>query len=165
MEKRSELFRQDHRKYQLVFLLYIAIVARLVLFRAPLLQTFDNVCAETVMNKIESANFVPLHTIKMYMNFPSIYWAIINLVGNVVVFIPLGFLLPISFKKIKHFPKTFFISLALILLIEFGQLLTGLGEFDVDDILLNILGASFGYGFYFVFRMISKYINGRTSQI
>lgn len=152
------------KKYQLIFLAYITVVAKLALFRAPILHTFDNVGMETVMNKISSANFVPLHTIKMYMNFPSAYWAIINLVGNVVVFIPLGFLLPMVFKKLKGFTRTFFASLFAILIIEFGQLFTGLGQFDVDDILLNIIGASIGYFVCYIIKSIIK-INQPSAEM
>ncbi len=97
-----------------------------------------------MLEKWSTANLEPFQTIKLYWNWNHHYWSTINLVGNVVALIPFGYLLPASFPKIKFF-KTIFIGIIFILLIEFSQLFTGLGEFDVDDILLNFFGVLIGY--------------------
>jgi len=71
----------------------------------------------------------------------------VNLVGNVVCFIPFGFLLPIlSKKKIgKRFVGAMLISLLFIVTMETIQLYTKVGAFDVDDIVLNMSGCCIGY--------------------
>lgn len=140
-----------------IFLIYIAVVAKLVLLRMPIANILENIGIETAHRKMSTANLVPLHTIKMYSRWQNIYWANVNLVGNVVVFIPLGFLLPHTFKKLDGFFKTFFVSLLIILFIEFGQLFTGVGEFDVDDILLNLIGSMSGYIIYAIRKFVRRH--------
>lgn len=146
-EKKENVQTRPPRSLWL-FMIYIAIVVKLVWLRVPIANMFDSVGVDHLHRRIGTANFVPLHTIKLYLRWSNAYWSTINLVGNVVVFIPLGFLLPHAFKRLRGFLKTLSVSLLIILFIEGGQLLTGVGEFDVDDILLNALGALIGYIFY-----------------
>ena len=63
---------------------------------------------------------------------------IINLVGNVVLFLPPGWLLPHIWVRFRNFFRFFFTCLAAILLAEITQLLTLLGSFDIDDVILNM---------------------------
>lgn len=71
----------------------------------------------------------------------------INIVGNVVCFMPFGFLLPTLSKKkvVKNVVGVFVITLLFTLSIETIQLITKVGAFDVDDILLNTVGGVLGY--------------------
>lgn len=69
-----------------------------------------------------------------------------NTLGNVIIFIPFGFLLPLLFKQINNVKMASKIFIKFILLIESLQLLTFTGVFDIDDIMLNMLGALIGYG-------------------
>lgn len=64
---------------------------------------------------------------------------------NMLMFVPLGFLLPLLWDKAERFKVTFLASLGTTALIEFGQLLTGKGIFEVDDLFHNCLGSLFGY--------------------
>ena len=74
---------------------------------------------------------------------------IVNLLGNVVCFMPFGFLLPtVSKRKIfKNFLSVTFMAMLFSLGIETAQLLTKVGAFDVDDIFLNTVGGFVGYVF------------------
>ncbi len=74
---------------------------------------------------------------------------IVNLLGNVVCFMPFGFLLPtVSRKKIfKNFLSVTLMAMLFSLGIETAQLLTKVGAFDVDDIFLNTVGGFVGYVF------------------
>lgn len=72
----------------------------------------------------------------------------INLVGNVLLFIPAGWLLPTIFKPFRGYFKFFLLCTLLILAVELVQLLTLLGYFDIDDVILNLFGLSVGYIFY-----------------
>lgn len=74
---------------------------------------------------------------------------IVNLLGNVVCFMPFGFLLPtVSRKKIfKNFLSITLMAMLFSLGIETAQLLTKVGAFDVDDIFLNTVGGFVGYVF------------------
>ncbi|WP_219837895.1 VanZ family protein [Paenibacillus sp. R14(2021)] len=91
-------------------------------------------------------NVVPLHTIKLYVvhagRFDLNYW-LVNLVGNIAVFAPLGLTVPyICRLKLLKFTVVFVLALFLL---ESLQLLLQRGSFDIDDILLNTVGAWLGF--------------------
>ena len=67
-----------------------------------------------------------------------------NLFGNVIIFIPFGFFLPMA-SKYRSCCATLFWSFGLSLCVETFQLLTKVGSFDVDDILLNTIGGVAGH--------------------
>ena len=98
------------------------------------------------------SNLIPFHTIALYWKLlarPAFRKsAIINLVGNVVMFVPLGFLLPKVFPKQNRFYKVLLTTTAVITLIELTQFYTLLGSCDIDDLILNAVGAAIGYGIY-----------------
>ena len=75
-----------------------------------------------------------------------IWWALKNLLGNLLPFIPFGFLLPIAYPWIKAFFKVFLVGMFAVLFIEIFQYMTRLGSFDIDDIILNMVGVLSGYG-------------------
>ncbi len=75
-----------------------------------------------------------------------------DLLLNIILFMPLGFLLPLACKKL-NFRKTLLISLFFSLTIEITQYLAHLGCCDIDDIFNNTLGAVLGYGFY---RLVNR---------
>ena len=89
--------------------------------------------------------------IKRYLMYREqigmVYFAI-NLLGNVVVFMPFGFLVPILGRKKRKFWFTALASFELSLSVECIQLITKTGCFDVDDIFLNTIGGILGYLVY-----------------
>jgi len=79
-----------------------------------------------------------------------------NLIGNVVAFIPFGIFLPIlTNNRLKIFRVTIF-TFALTLSIELIQLMSRVGIFDVDDMILNTLGGIIGYLLFFVWKSIKE---------
>ena len=74
---------------------------------------------------------------------------ILNVIGNVMIFAPIGILAPYLFKTdLKHTAMSgFLISLT----IEGGQLPLPRTS-DVDDLILNTTGAMVGYGIYMLFK-------------
>ncbi|WP_419879288.1 VanZ family protein [Brevibacillus centrosporus] len=93
-------------------------------------------------------NTKPLHTLKDYFfHTESIGLSnmLYNLLGNVGLFLPLGILVPTLFSSFQSIHRVFFTALAASLSIEFLQFWFALGSFDVDDLLLNIVGALLGY--------------------
>ena len=73
---------------------------------------------------------------------------LINVVGNVVVFLPFGMFLPQLFPKCKNVLLTILLSLEFSFVIEVIQLISRVGSFDVDDLLLNTIGGLCGYILY-----------------
>ena len=98
-----------------------------------------------------SINLKPFVTIKLYYSLLQgndaylVRHAFINLVGNVVMFVPLGFYQPYLVSGLRKWYKTMLTTVVLILLVEVVQYVTGLGSCDIDDLLLNLAGAWLGY--------------------
>lgn len=97
-------------------------------------------------------NLEPLHTIRLFIRVllydPSAYnirMAIINLFGNIVMFIPLGYFLPRLWKRLRRWWRTWLATLTVMTAVEILQLFTLRGTCDVDDLILNLLGAAMGY--------------------
>jgi glycopeptide antibiotics resistance protein len=70
---------------------------------------------------------------------------ILNLIGNVVCFMPLGFVLPILTHRRWGVIRITAISCLASVVVEVMQLVTKLGSCDVDDIIMNTLGGLLGY--------------------
>ena len=110
----------------------------------------DGIPYREMMEK--NINLIPFATVKLFLrllqnstDIALLRHAVINLVGNVVMFVPLGFFLPQIYGKKSNFLKYILFVAAIILLVEVLQLITLLGSCDIDDLILNLLGASFGY--------------------
>jgi len=73
-----------------------------------------------------------------------------NLVGNILGFIPFGILVPILFRQISALKQVLVAALVVSLIFEIIQLFAVLGSFDVDDLLLNTIGAGIGYYIYYI---------------
>lgn len=70
---------------------------------------------------------------------------VINLAGNVLMFVPLGFFLPLNWLRFR-WARWWIPTVGLVLLsIELLQMATRLGSLDVDDGILNLTGAGLGY--------------------
>lgn len=70
---------------------------------------------------------------------------LLNTVGNVVCFMPFGFILPLISRRGGRWYNTFLLSFLLSFGIETIQLIFKVGSFDVDDMFLNTGGGILGY--------------------
>ena len=84
----------------------------------------------------------------MYRDRLSFETFFINIYGNVLAFMPFGFLLPVISRKDRRFWSIFLLSVALTLTLETTQLILQVGCFDVDDMILNTAGGVLGYWIY-----------------
>ncbi|GLX67912.1 hypothetical protein MU1_22570 [Paenibacillus glycanilyticus] len=94
-------------------------------------------------------NLYPFRTISTYFIDREHYnldILIKNLLGNVVMLAPLGFLMPVMFKIYRRTFHFFTFIFILNLSIEILQIALKLGSFDVDDLILNCTGAMMAYG-------------------
>ena len=92
----------------------------------------------------------------IYLGFWQPFY--INFLGNIILFIPIGFLLPMLFKRMEYFPLTVLAGLGISLFIEIVQLPQNRSS-DVDDLWLNTLGAFVGYMFYLCIKKIFPVIS------
>ena len=92
-------------------------------------------------------NFVLFKEIKRFWEYRDqvgFFAMFTNLFGNVLIFVPFGFFMPMA-SKYHSFMSTLFWSFSLSLCVETFQLLAKVGSFDVDDLLLNTIGGVVGY--------------------
>lgn len=99
----------------------------------------------------ENCNLVPLWTIRSYLRLLGHSRQVLrriaamNLIGNIVMFLPLGVLAPLLWPRLRRLWLLLLISCGVIAAIELLQLVTLLGSCDVDDLLLNLLGVLLGW--------------------
>ena len=86
----------------------------------------------------------------------------INLIGNIFVFVPWGFMVPVIRTKPCKFLYTAISTFLLSLCIETIQLITKVGSFDVDDLILNTLGGMIGCVVYFIVNDVRRRAFGKT---
>ncbi len=125
-----------------VFICYILFLIKLLfLSRVSLLELFNS---QRTLDK--SINLIPFYSIKEYLfsNSATIKkFAFGNVVGNIVIFIPLGTYLSLFKNNKRVITNLLFIFIA-SLFIEIIQGLLGIGASDIDDIILNCLGGLVG---------------------
>lgn len=87
-------------------------------------------------------------TVKIFLRFDyfSTFMWVLNLIGNIGVFVPFGVLFPLVFKG--GLGKLYLRFITGIFILEVMQLISRRGVFDVDDLLLNSVGFMVGYGVY-----------------
>ncbi|MBQ8497408.1 MAG: VanZ family protein [Clostridia bacterium] len=104
------------------------------------------------------SNIVPFATFGEYIYFLTqgrleIQYVLLQIAQNILLFLPLGTLMPLCFDKFKSF-KTTLTLIPCFFVIEICQLVFKVGSFDIDDIILYFCGMVLGYAFY---KLISKY--------
>lgn len=98
------------------------------------------------------ANLWPFKTIFPYLlGKRGFVIAIFNLAGNIVLLLPVGFLVPFVYRKMT-WKKTLALAIAAGLAIEGMQALFRVGIFDIDDVILNGLGVMVGYWVFMMGR-------------
>lgn len=103
---------------------------------------------------LPNLNLMPFRTLRLFFGLLGdhrpylVRTALINLLGNVVMFVPLGLFLPLLFPRLRKLWRAMLTASLLIAAVEITQLFTLLGSCDVDDLILNLAGAAVGYGIY-----------------
>ncbi len=143
-----------------IFIIYIITLIQLTLFDSDYGRSGLNIfdwSKENLEVYLENNNLIPFKTITLYI-LRQDRVAIINLLGNLVAFAPMGLFLPLLFKKQTKLQNFILTNIAIILAIESLQFLSLSGHFDIDDLILNLLGALIIYGLYKI-KKINLIIN------
>ncbi len=105
-------------------------------------------------------NLIPYHTnrgfvwVLLHGTDPAQrHHAAVNIGGNIVMFLPLGFLLPAAFRRLRKLLTTLVTGAGLVVLVELTQLFSLRGSCDIDDLLLNLVGIGLGWSFW---RLIKR---------
>lgn len=121
----------------------------ILFFMIYILCLFQVVTFEDTSLMISGNNFVPFKEIMRYEIGTKLFFK--NVLGNLAMFIPYGFFASLCLKLDKKYQSFLLIAFASVS-IETTQLLIG-RVFDVDDIILNIIGGMIGY---FIYRLLDK---------
>ena len=98
-------------------------------------------------------NFIPI----IYLtDYPTYREVLLNFIGNVAMFIPIGIVWPAVFRKLDSHGKVIAAGVGFSLCIEMLQLPFFDRVSDVDDLLLNSAGFLMGYGVYLLFKRMKK---------
>ena len=109
-------------------------------------------------------NLEPFQEIRRFLT----YWetvgpvaAFLNVGGNVLGFLPFGFLLPVMSSRLRRAVPIILLGFCVSLAVETIQLATKVGIFDVDDLILNTLGAAAGFLVFVLCDMVRRKIYGK----
>ena len=143
--------RKQGKILKIIWWVYIALlfVFVVVKFKGSFYELTDRISTYSMQGSI-NYNLIPFRSMSAQIERITQWWALKNLLGNIIPFIPFGFLLPVTYKKFSSAISVFVIGLASILVIESFQFFTKLGSFDVDDIILNMTGIVCGYVIFLV---------------
>ena len=139
----------------ILFLIYVAVLVY-VLF-------FSERYGRTDGNQALRYNLVPLREIRRYLHSRrtlGLRLVLLNLLGNILIFIPFAAILPVLFRGMRKAYRTIGLGILVSLWIETLQLVTRAGSFDVDDILLNAAGCAVGYMIFAVCNRIRRRVYG-----
>ena len=120
---------------------------------------------ESIREFLLRVNLIPFKTVYEYIekiinNRINVDTAITYLIGNIIVFLPMGAFLPCLFQKMRSFKKTVLTVFFIVLGIELIEIILAMGAFDIDDFIFNLGGAMTGYAVMCipVFQMIRNNI-------
>lgn len=127
---------------------YLGALTYIILFKGSLDQTFGlmQMLYRGTSAKPQKAYFHLFESTAFFIENWEYSYARWNVLGNIGLFLPFGILTGLLWRGKRGGGLTFLCSLFTSGGFETIQFLYGIGEFDVDDILLNVLGALVGYG-------------------
>lgn len=165
---KKDRFRMKKVALEAIFLVYCTAIVDLTLFpieyAVPDTPLPPGVEAELERNGYQNNyNFIPFASIaQLLSHLSSDYYTpvIKNILGNLFLLSPMGFMLPMISRSFFPYKKILITGFIITLTIECIQLLlsflfgTGYRSFDIDDIILNVLGISIGFICFLVFNQL-----------
>ncbi len=143
--------RPGQRRGRLVARVLLALYAVVLVFVVVLkfdgsfqglMDIHENILATRTLGE-GSANFAPFTTVGAYLAALPAAYAVRGLAGGIVAFVPLGILLPAAFSRMG-IVRTLLAGLCVQLAIESAEAMLAIGYFDIDDIILGMVGVAAG---------------------
>ncbi len=117
-----------------------------------------------MVHRFETRNRVNLQPFQMFKIYSKLD---IQVVGNLVMLLPLGIYLPLLYSKFRRW-HSFFVVLLICLLVSVGiellQLITSYRSTDIDDVILNTLGGGIGFIIYQLAGVIVNKVSRQVSR-
>ena len=157
--------KKDIRFTQIIlFFLFLGNLTYLLFFDRDFGRTNSHI-GYSLSEYIQSnVNVIPFSTIRLYINgyhlgIVTYEMVMINVVGNIIAFMPFAYFFPLFFKSQRNVFVFFISMLTIISSVEVLQVLMQSGSGDVDDLILNMLGV---ISLYLIFKLpfISTLIYG-----
>ncbi|MFN6375545.1 MAG: VanZ family protein [Chitinophagia bacterium] len=148
--------------YSLIFvIIYIGILFRVMVLKDVPMIRIGDLMLNFGGTQHGTFNLIPFQTIGAYFDgHKGFLIASINLLGNVLLLVPLGFLIPFVLSRFNWL-VIIFLSIFSGLSIEIMQFILKVGIFDVDDVILNALGVMLGVVFYNLYQKVINKIAKR----
>lgn len=136
-----------------ILIAYSAFLVKVMIFKDVPMVRIGSLMLNFGGSQTGAANLVPFKTIMVYLfGNKGLIIGGINLVGNIVLLIPVGLLSPLAFQN-RSWKRTLALAIAAGFSIEAMQVVLQIGIFDIDDVILNALGLMAGY---WIFMVLSK---------
>jgi len=133
------------KKQSVNLLIYKFTIIYFIWLTGLLFGRIANLSEYNLSSRFNFVSFIP-----KWINHLDNKLVLYYLIGNVLVYIPIGLI----FRYFKSFIYSFIYCFLLILLFETLQAVTNLGYFDIDDIILNSIGALMGILFMHLYKKI-----------
>lgn len=147
------MVRKEHKKgykygikhfiWVYIFFIYLMLVFECT-GSGSIYDISSNIKLNVPINKLIQVNLIP---------FDSASGGFMTHAANSIMFMPLGFLLPLIWNKFESPAKTIFAGLLFSLAIELSQLLN-LRLTDIDDLIMNTLGTFLGWMIFYLFEKL-----------
>lgn len=124
----------------IIFIYYVILLFNMVIF-----ARYDSV---------NSYNLIPFKSIIDVLHSDNVYTIMINIFGNLLIFMPLEYFI-IELFKVRKFSINFILSFIIIFMIELFQFVFRVGVLDIDDLILCVFGMMI---FYVIYEKIKKMI-------
>lgn len=125
----------------LLFVVYVLLLIYFLFFS----EGYGRLAEEERIYRYNLKPFVEIQRFWIYRAQVGLSAFFMNIFGNVIGFIPLGFILPVIGRRWRSGFLIVLSGFSLSLCVETIQLVTKVGCFDVDDLILNTAGAAVGY--------------------
>jgi glycopeptide antibiotics resistance protein len=133
-------------------IVYCAVLIKFVVFKAIPALHIGHLRFRFAGPHTGPGNFVPFKTIgPQLIGRKNRLIDIVNLIGNVIPFMPIGLLAPLVFRSIS-WRNALVLGAVTGLTFEVMEVVFRVGIFDIDDVILNALGVVIGHGVFVMFR-------------
>ena len=131
---------------------YTAILIRFVVFKAIPTVRIGHIRLKFAGPRTGPPNLVPFKTIIPQLTGHGNHLInMVNLLGNIIPFMPIGLLAPLVFRSLS-WQKALILGVVTGLTFEVMEVTFRVGIFDVDDVMMNALGVMAGYGVFVMFN-------------
>lgn len=153
--------KNRHRKQGFVLLVLYLVLLTYYLFFAEAMGRNPDARADYSYNL---TLFKEIRRFIVYRDILGYEAVFLNIVGNVVAFMPFGFILPEVWDQLNRWYTITLLGFVFSLCIEVAQLVRRVGSFDVDDLLLNTIGALIGYFVFVLAKGVWNHCRGENRK-